>query len=394
MKILYINAMGPYETWPQTGIFVTERILALQKSGVEVIPYSYYQINSPAVQWVVRRHGGPDMGKPIARQAGIVYGVREIKNGFFSAVMQRFRPNLWEKRIARQVRRDMEEAKADLIHLHWIWPMGLGVMRYCRETGVPYVLTCHGSDIHSDMGDPKKRPYILKMLEGAAAVEFVSRALLESAKKLGYSGKNAAVVYNGIRTSVYYPARAERPCHEKAIVGYVGRMEPVKGADYLPKIFQAIMNAVPGGVRFYMIGIGSLQNQLRQKMKDMPVEFLNMVTPEELAEKYNEMDILVLPSRNEGYGCVIKEAQACGAIHIGRDIGGIREAVDGFGSVIPYTGDDGAFAQAFAKEAAAYITGEKIIDRPAMEAQAARCSWEARQKESIKIYRKILWKEK
>ena len=272
MKILYINAMGPYETWPQTGIFVTERILALQKSGVEVIPYSYYQINSPAVQWVVRRHGGPDMGKPIARQAGIVYGVREINNLFFSAVMQRFRPNLWEKRIARQVRRDMEEAKADLIHLHWIWPMGLGVMRYCRETGVPYVLTCHGSDIHSDMGDPKKRPYILKMLEGAAAVEFVSRALLESAKKLGYSGKNAAVVYNGIRTSVYYPGRAELPCHEKAIVGYVGRMEPVKGADYLPKIFQAIMNAVPEGVRFYMIGIGSLQNQLRQKIKDMPVD--------------------------------------------------------------------------------------------------------------------------
>ena len=56
----------------------------------------------------------------------------------------------------------MEEAKADLIHLHWIWPMGLGVKRYCRESGIPYVLTCHGSDIYSDMKDMRKRPYILE----------------------------------------------------------------------------------------------------------------------------------------------------------------------------------------------------------------------------------------
>lgn len=390
MKILYINAMGPYEAWPQAGVFVSERVAALRKNGVDVTACSYYQINSPAVQRVVTRNGGPDLGTPIAQQAGVTYGIRRIPNGFFSAAMQRFRPNFWEKRIARQVRRDREESKADLIHLHWIWPMGLGVMRYCRETGVPYVLTCHGGDIYSDMKDMRKRPYILKMLEGAAAVEFVSKALLESAKELGYSGKNAAVVYNGIRTSVFYPARQEHP--GKTVVGFAGVMILRKGIDYLPEIFRRIQELIPGEIHFYMIGSGVLREEIEKKMAGLPVDFLGTIPSEKLAERFNEMDILLLPSRQEGYGCVIKEAQACGAVPIGRDVDGIREAVDGFGSLIAYTGDDDAFISAFAEETAAYVSGEKPIDRAAMEAQAARCSWEERQKDSIAIYQRILGK--
>lgn len=390
MKILYINAMGPHEAWPQAGIFVTERIMALQKNGVEVIPRSYYLENSPVVQSVVKRHGGPDLGKPIAQQAGVTYGVREIPNGFFSAAMQRFRPNFWEKRIARQVRRDMEEAKADLIHLHWIWPMGLGVKRYCRESGIPYVLTCHGSDIYSDMKDMRKRPYILEMLEGAAAVEFVSKALLESAKELGYSGKNAAVVYNGIRPDIFYPARREHT--GETVIGYVGNLVPTKGADRLPGIFHMIRKQIGGQVRFRVIGAGILEEEIKRACHGLPAEFAGVISAEEVARQMNEMDILLLPSRNEGYGCVIKEAQACGTIPVCSDAGGIPEAVDGFGGVIPYLGDDDAFISAFAEEAAAYVSGEKPIDRAAMEAQAARCSWEERQKDSIAIYQRILEK--
>ena len=141
----------------------------------------------------------------------MTYGIRRIPNGFFSAAMQRFRLNFWEKRIARQVRRDMEESKADLIHLHWIWPMGLGVMRYCRETGVPYVLTCHGGDIYSDMKDMRKRPYILKMLRARRRWSLSAKRFWNLPKSWGIRGKNAAVVYNGIRTSVFYPARQGAP---------------------------------------------------------------------------------------------------------------------------------------------------------------------------------------
>ena len=62
MKILYINAMGPYEAWPQAGVFVSERVAALRKNGVDVTACSYYQINSPAVQRVVTRNGGTGSG--------------------------------------------------------------------------------------------------------------------------------------------------------------------------------------------------------------------------------------------------------------------------------------------------------------------------------------------
>ena len=175
-------------------------------------------------------------------------------------------------------------------------------------------------------------------------------------------------------------------------MGFAGVMILRKGIDYLPEIFRRIQELIPGEIHFYMIGSGVLREEIEKKMAGLPVDFLGTIPSEKLAERFNEMDILLLPSRQEGYGCVIKEAQACGAVPIGRDVDGIREAVDGFGSLIAYTGDDDAFISAFAEETAAYVSGEKPIDRAAMEAQAARCSWEERQKDSIAIYQRILEK--
>ena len=41
----------------------------------------------------------------------------------------------------------------------------------------------------------------------------------------------------------------------------------------------------------------------------------------------NTMDVMILPSRREGFGCVITEANACGVPVVGSDTGGISEAI-------------------------------------------------------------------
>ncbi len=60
--------MGPYEAWPQAEC-LSRSGWPRPENGVDVTACSYYQINSPAVQRVVTRNGGLDLGTPIAQQA-------------------------------------------------------------------------------------------------------------------------------------------------------------------------------------------------------------------------------------------------------------------------------------------------------------------------------------
>ena len=48
----------------------------------------------------------------------------------------------------------------------------------------------------------------------------------------------------------------------------------------------------------------------------------------------NSIDVLVVPSRQEGFGTVILEARACGARVVGTNVGGITEAVEDQGIVV------------------------------------------------------------
>ena len=47
----------------------------------------------------------------------------------------------------------------------------------------------------------------------------------------------------------------------------------------------------------------------------------------QMPDIFNMIDILVLPSLNEGLPLVLLEAQACGAAAVGSNVGGISEAI-------------------------------------------------------------------
>jgi glycosyltransferase involved in cell wall biosynthesis len=64
-----------------------------------------------------------------------------------------------------------------------------------------------------------------------------------------------------------------------------------------------------------------------------------------LAAAYAEADLLVLPSRVEAYGMVVTEALARGIPVLAADAGGVRDALDGAGTLVP-PGDVAALAEA------------------------------------------------
>jgi glycosyltransferase involved in cell wall biosynthesis len=92
---------------------------------------------------------------------------------------------------------------------------------------------------------------------------------------------------------------------------FVGRLSRYKGIDYLIRA----MNQAPG--RLSIVGDGPLKETLirladRLQLKDRAI-FCGYVSEQELLRKYQEADILVLPSTDAGeaFGYVLVEAMAC-----------------------------------------------------------------------------------
>ena len=113
----------------------------------------------------------------------------------------------------------------------------------------------------------------------------------------------------------------------RAVFGFVGRLESVKGPDR----FVHLAAHYRGDAGFVLIGTGSFERDLRgrvaaQGLSDR-VAFMGEV-PEATAY-LRQFDLLVLPSRHEGFPMVLLEAAACEIPVVPFDVGGVREVLDG-----------------------------------------------------------------
>lgn len=389
MKILYINAMGPTERMPLGGIFVSQRIRALKMLGVEIIPFNMTIVYSRAVKVLLnlKRSGSIREDRLITNQLEVIYDIAVAEMGLLDIIKTKKNGYRYMSILERDIYGKLDHYKeVDLVHLHWCWPFCLIASKFARERDIPYVLTFHGSDINTYLRNMEIKPVLLRIMEDAASVEFISEFLLRVAINEGYSGKNAIVIYNGIDTNIFFENRLPR---EKKYVGFVGNLVPVKGADRLPDVFSKIKGMYSDEVRFVIVGTGILLEKIRDSSEDLHILFTGLLTPEKLAEVYNCLDLLIVPSRSEGYSCVIKEAQACGVKVVANDVGGIREAVGKYGLVV-HAETEEELIDILAKKAVDCLEQKEKIDIEQMVLDAKCCSWVERQKKSLENYKNIL----
>lgn len=214
--------------------------------------------------------------------------------------------------------------KIDLIHAHWGYPNGYLAYQLGEKYQIPYFITFHGSDVNNIQ--PQQQKYLLEAMEKASQCFFVSQQLLDNAKKMGYSGVNATINYNGVDTNEF-KISGKLP-QDKKVVGYIGALEKVKGADLLSELFAAIKKKNPT-VSFVIIGEGTLKESVQAEAltNDLDVHFVGQIPFEEIPNYLQTIDVLVMPSRNEGLGMIILEAHAMGIPVVAAKVGGIPEAI-------------------------------------------------------------------
>lgn len=116
---------------------------------------------------------------------------------------------------------------------------------------------------------------------------------------------------------------------DKPVVGFIGWLLPIKGPTLLLEAMKEVWRKYPDAQLVY-IGKGEQEAELRlnaqQTGAGSNIHFLGW--REDVPELVHMLDILVLPSFNEGMGRVIIEAMAASKPVIGSNVGGIPDLIE------------------------------------------------------------------
>lgn len=214
----------------------------------------------------------------------------------------------------------------DLVHAHWVIPQG--IIQSCFKKS--YILTGHGGDIMSmNIGVLKTLKQIA--FEKAAQVVVVSKQLSDKVKEMA-PDVDAEVISMGCDTTMFSPRyRKENYFHQNGekVILFVGRLEEVKGVEYLIDAMQYIEG------KLIIIGTGTLEKELKDKARlyGKKIEFWGAKTHAELKEIYASADVFAMPSvttrkgAKEGLGLVSLEAMASGIPVVAFASGGIVQLI-------------------------------------------------------------------
>ena len=376
MNILFVTNYFPTQKDPQAAIFLYWRAKELVAMGHAVTVLKW---NQDIRDYKQKPYNILDIQTPI-----LDCDIDVIPHHSLDAYRPRFKNKTYQ----------WIKDTFDVVHFHWLWSMT--VLPTIKKWDIPYVVTCHGSDIYrmgESFNDWALGRWInkivmknqMKRLNQAEHAIFVSSDIKEVALKKGAAPTHSSVVPNGIN-AVFNPA--EKKQSQPVIVGYVGLLIPRKRADKLIKIFYEA-SKLTAIHQFLVIGDGPLEKQMKEDvihygLSDRVI-FTGKVSVRKVANYMREMAVFVLPSREEAFGCVIKEAQGCGTPVVGANVGGIPEAI-GQGGVVVNEGPN--FEVQFARAIANQI--EQPIDQERIKAAVASYDWASTVKKEADIYAQVI----
>lgn len=175
----------------------------------------------------------------------------------------------------------------------------------------------------------------------------VSPSTREDLVRRGLPREHVRVVTNGLDHALYRPDPGV-PSDAEHVV-FVGRVEHYKGVDVLLSAWPEVLRVRPGA-RLSILGAGTALESMRRRVATdglRGVEFHGFVTDEAKVEAMRRARVLVQPSRKEGWGLTVLEANACGTPVVAADVPGLRDSVrDGETGLLVRSADPGALAAA------------------------------------------------
>jgi glycosyltransferase involved in cell wall biosynthesis len=195
-------------------------------------------------------------------------------------------------------------------HTHFILPDGLVSLIVKRITGLPYIITAHGSDVPGYNPDRFKlghrlfSPFWKKVIQNSEQIICLSESLKSLVLKRNPDTK-ITVVPNGIDTNKFQPDGNKQ---QRILI--VCRMFERKGIQYLLEALEGLeleheLNIVGDGP--YLMNLQRMADKLK-----INARFWGWLenTSSELKKLYETSSIFVFPSESENFPIVLLEAMA------------------------------------------------------------------------------------
>ena len=277
----------------------------------------------------------------------------------------------------------------DLIHVHSIQSIGIGVLDQARQRGIPYVITLHdawwlcprqfmltpeGKYCHQQIIDQQvcttctglprlveqRAIRMQEALEGAHTLLAPSQFFVDLFRANGYP--KVRLNGNGIvppGTSEGAQSRSASNSTHPVRFGYLGGNVDIKGFGELQTVFRRLAHRKDLELVLVdnTLNLGHPSYFSKDLLGLAHVRVLPAFTQATIDGFYDQIDVLLFPTRwKESFGLAIREALARGVWVISSDAGGTVEAItDGLnGRIIPF-GDDGTVLEQAVLEAAELV---------------------------------------
>ena len=234
--------------------------------------------------------------------------------------------------IARTVVARARATRPDIIHVHST--IAGAVVRLCRPflpAGSRIVYCPHGWAFSREGAGWKNRLIggVERLLSSAAdAIVCVSRSEDRAAREIGISAAKTVVIENGIgrrpAASGGAPeaAPARRHAGDRKVVIFAGRFDRQKGFDTFVETMRQLGDEATG----LAIGRAIVSNVT---LDDLPanIELLGWQPRTEVMVLFARADLLLMPSRWEGFPMVALEAMQAGLAVFATRVGGLPDMV-------------------------------------------------------------------
>jgi teichuronic acid biosynthesis glycosyltransferase TuaC len=318
LHVLTLTPFFPSAQNEVSGCFIAEPIEQLEQFGVDssVIAVSpiYYPRKQPgssaAAEWVRYPQVPGNLG--LSSAGKLLYA-----------------------RLLGRIRKLHSVKPIDVIHAHAALPCGHAAALLSSRLKIPFVITIHGLDVFNTCflgGIPAawRRKVSVDVYHVARTVICISSKVQEILKTGTPAETCSTIVYNGVNPSLFSPNPAEVGQFDPEIL-IVGNLLRSKGYELVLRALGNLRPSFPQ-LRCRIIGEGPDRARFEALVRDLDigeqVQFVGRQSRSEVAEAMRRCSVFVLPSRNEGLGCVYLEAMSCGKPVIGCRGQGIDEVIE------------------------------------------------------------------
>lgn len=231
---------------------------------------------------------------------------------FFIAPKRNMLRNIadWAK-LLKAYRKTSDVVYFNMFSLAWSVPVYM-----TKLYGYRVIVHAHNNNLH-DCGAVLKALHAANrfLLQHVDIVRFTNSDLSE---KFFFGKKPAEMIYNAIDTErfafhadVRDRIRGVLGVQDKHVYGFSGRIAYQKNPLFLMDIFGEIAK-LDQDAAFIVCGDGDLMEQTKQKTEDLGIHVRFLGNVWNVQDYYQAMDCFILPSRFEGLGIVLIEAQCAG----------------------------------------------------------------------------------